>query len=79
MKHIKVLGTGCASCKTTMEMIRQVADEQGIDTKLEKVEDIAEIVATGAMSTPCVVINGKVVHTGGIPSRSQIQCWLREQ
>ncbi len=76
MKHIKVLGTGCASCKTTIEMIRRMADEQGVEIELEKIEDIVEIVAAGVMSTPGVVIDGKAVHAGGIPAIDKIQSWL---
>jgi len=79
MKNIKVLGTGCTSCKTTVEMILRMADEQGVTIELEKVEDIAEIAATGIMSTPGVLVDGKVVHAGGIPSRSQVQSWFRAQ
>jgi len=76
MKHIKVLGAGCASCKTTIEMIQRMADEQGEEIDLEKVEDIAVIVAASVMSTPAVMIDGKVVHRGGIPSKEKIQSWL---
>jgi len=76
MKHIKVLGTGCAGCKTTIEMIRRMADNQGVEIELEKVEDIAAIVAAGVMSTPGVLVDGKVVHAGGTPTKDKIQSWL---
>jgi len=76
MKHIKVLGTGCAGCKTTVEMIRHMADVQGIEIELEKVEDIVAIVAAGVMSTPGVLVDGKVVHAGGVPTKDKIQSWL---
>ncbi|MDQ6956312.1 MAG: thioredoxin family protein, partial [Mariprofundaceae bacterium] len=62
MKHIKVLGTGCANCKATIEMIRNQAEAAGIDITLEKVEDMAVIVAAGILSTPGVLLNDKVVH-----------------
>jgi len=67
MKNIKVLGTGCASCKTTVEMINHLAEEKSVTIELEKVEDLQKIMAYGVMSTPAVVLDGKVVHTGGIP------------
>jgi len=76
MKKVKVLGTGCTSCKITIEMIRDMADKKGLEIELEKVEELAEIVAAGVMSTPAIVINGKVVHAGGIPSKDKIQAWL---
>ncbi|MDD5478080.1 thioredoxin family protein [Rhodoferax sp.] len=73
---IKVLGTGCANCKTTIALIDQVAQAKGVAVKLEKVEDLRAIMGYGVMSTPGVVVNGKVVHTGGIPSRDKIEGWL---
>jgi small redox-active disulfide protein 2 len=76
MKTIKVLGTGCANCKTTLKLIGEVAAAKGIAEQLEKVEDIKDIMAYGVMSTPGVVIDGKVVHAGGIPGRDKIDGWL---
>ena len=73
---IKVLGTGCANCKATIALIDQIAQVKGVTVNLEKVEDIQNIMAYGVMSTPGVVINGKVVHAGGIPSRDKIEQWL---
>lgn len=74
--HIKVLGTGCANCKTTLKLIEDVAAEKGAKVELEKVEDIQAIMGYGVMSTPGVVIDGKVVHAGGVPSRDKIAGWL---
>jgi small redox-active disulfide protein 2 len=73
---IKVLGTGCANCKNTIALIEDVAKAQGVVVQLEKVEDIRVIMGYGVMSTPGVVINGKVVHAGGVPSRDKIAQWL---
>jgi small redox-active disulfide protein 2 len=73
---IKVLGTGCANCKTTLKLIDEVAAEKGVSVQLEKVEDIQAIMGYGVMSTPGVVIDGKVVHAGGVPSRDKIAGWL---
>jgi small redox-active disulfide protein 2 len=69
---IKVLGTGCANCKNTIALIEQVAQAQGVAVTLSKVEDMKDIVGYGVMSTPGVVINGQVVHAGGVPSRDKI-------
>jgi small redox-active disulfide protein 2 len=76
MKNIKVLGTGCANCKTTMKLIEDAAKEKGIEIQLEKVEQLQDIMAYGVMSTPGVVVDGKVVHSGGIPGRDKIAGWL---
>lgn len=73
---IKVLGTGCANCKNTIALIDQVAQAKGVAVKLEKVEELRDIMSYGVMSTPGVVINGKVVHAGGVPSRDKIEQWF---
>lgn len=73
---IKVLGTGCAKCKSTIALIEQVAQDKGAAVTLSKVEELREIMGYGVMSTPGVVINGKVVHAGGVPSREKIEQWL---
>jgi len=76
MKTIKVLGSGCANCKTTATLIQQVAGEMNQDVNVEKVEDIAAIMGYGVMSTPGVVIDETVVHAGGIPDKDTIKTWL---
>ena len=73
---IKVLGSGCANCKATIALIDQIAQAKGVSVKLEKVEELRDIMGYGVMSTPGVVINGKVVHAGGVPSRDNIEKWL---
>lgn len=73
---IKVLGTGCAKCKSTVALIEQVAKAKGVNVTLQKVEEMRDIVNYGVMSTPGVVIDGKVVHAGGVPSRDKIEQWL---
>lgn len=73
---IKVLGTGCANCKATIALIDQIAQAKGVTVKLEKIEELRDIMGYGVMSTPGVVINGKVVHAGGVPSRDKIEQWF---
>lgn len=73
---IKVLGTGCANCKNTIALIDQVAKAKGVAVKLEKVEELRDIMGYGVMRTPGVVINGKVVHAGGVPTREMIEQWF---
>ena len=74
--EIKVLGTGCANCKNTIALIEQVAKAKGVSVTLQKVEELREIMGYGVMSTPGVVIDGKVVHAGGVPSRGKVEQWL---
>jgi small redox-active disulfide protein 2 len=76
MKTIKVLGTGCANCKATVKLIEEVAREKNAEIALEKVEDIQKIMTFNVMSTPAVVIDGQVIHAGGIPARSKVESWF---
>ena len=78
MKEIKVLGTGCANCKNTVALIEEVAKAKGVAISLQKVEEIKDIMSYGVMRTPGVVINGEVVHAGGIPSRDKDEQWLSQ-
>ncbi len=78
MKTIKVLGSGCTNCKITLKLIEEIAGAKGVDIRLEKVEEIGDIMGYGVMSTPGVVIDGKVVHAGGVPDRRTIEMWFEE-
>lgn len=73
---VEVLGTGCANCKRTVQLVEDVAREQGVAIELVKVEELPKIMSYGVMSTPGVVVDGKVVHAGGVPTREKIGQWL---
>ena len=76
MTVIKVLGPGCSNCVQTAKLITKVAEELGVDVEIEKEADLAAIMGYGALSTPGVVIDEKLVHTGGVPSATQVREWL---
>ena len=78
MKHIKVLGTGCRNCDITANALAQAAREAGIEIRMEKVTEIAEIMAHGVISTPGVVIDGRLVHVGSVPTPDQVRAWMRD-
>ena len=78
MKEIKVLGTGCAKCTKTVEIISKIANELNIDVKVIKVTDPEIIMGYGVMSTPAVIIDEINVHSGSIPHRQNIEFWLKE-
>jgi small redox-active disulfide protein 2 len=70
---IKILGTGCAKCKNLEKLTREVVEKNGIDATISKVEDIVEIMKYNIMSTPALVVNGKVEIKGRVPSADEIQ------
>jgi small redox-active disulfide protein 2 len=73
---IKVLGMGCAKCKQTVALIERIAKARGGNVTLEKVEALPDIMSYGVMSTPGVVIDGRVVHAGGVPGADKVESWL---
>ncbi len=75
---IKILGSGCARCKATAELIERVAQAKGVAVSMGKIEDVRAIAGYGVMSTPGVVIDGKVVHAGGVPGREKVEQWFAD-
>ena len=71
--EIKVLGTGCAKCKTLEKVTRQAVEELNLNAAVEKIEDIQKIMEYGIMRTPGLVINGKVVLSGQVPKTSELK------
>ena len=78
MKNIKVLGSGCRNCDTTANLIKLAASQAGVEIELEKVTDMAQIMQYGVMSTPGVVVDGVVVHAGGLPGPELVRQWVSE-
>lgn len=71
--EIKILGTGCPKCKTLEKMTKDTVNELGIDANVTKEEDIMKIMEYGIMRTPGLVIDGKVVMSGRLPSVSELK------
>jgi len=76
--EIKVLGPGCTKCKTLEKMVFNKLAELNIDANVEKVDDIVKIMGYGIMSTPGLIINGKVVLNGRLPSDAELSKLLTE-
>ena len=73
MVEIKILGPGCAKCKTLDKLTWEVVEKNGIDATVTKVEDIMEIMKYSVMSTPALVIDEKVVLKGRVPSLDELK------
>jgi len=75
--EIKVLGSGCSKCRSTIGVIERAAQAARVDIEIVKVENAEEIRRSGVKATPAVMIDGKLVHSGGIPSHEEVQGWLK--
>lgn len=71
--NIKVLGTGCPSCKKLEANAKEVVKELGLDVEVEKVTEIEDILSYGVMGIPALVVNDKVVSTGKVLNPKQIK------
>ena len=71
--EIKVLGTGCAGCRTLYETVTQAIAELGISAEIVKEEDIAEILSYGIMTLPGLVVDGRVVSAGRKLSLAEVK------
>jgi small redox-active disulfide protein 2 len=71
--EIKVLGPGCKNCITLNRIAHEVVEKMGISATFEKIEDYAAIASYGVMSTPALVVNGKLVMSGRVPTPRHLQ------
>jgi thiol-disulfide isomerase/thioredoxin len=77
MKEIIILGSGCAKCVKTTEFIQQLADECNIPVNVVKETSPEVIMSYGVMSTPAIVIDNVLMHSGSIPDRKTVESWLK--
>lgn len=76
MKTVKILGSGCANCRKLEAVAREAAAAAGVDAEFVKVTDLAAIMAYDVLSTPGLVIDERLVSSGRIPTKAEIQAWL---
>jgi small redox-active disulfide protein 2 len=76
MKDVKVLGPGCKRCDAAVQMVKDAAAVAGVEVAVAKVTDYAEIAGYGIASTPGIVVDGKVVHAGGLPKAEDLARWI---
>lgn len=77
MKQIKVLGSGCSKCIKTAELIESVATECSVPVNVVKETNPEVMMSYGVMSTPAVVVDDVLVHSGSVPDRTKIEGWLK--
>ncbi|WP_291318532.1 thioredoxin family protein [Desulfonatronospira sp.] len=72
MMEIKVAGPGCPKCNQLENLVKEVVSELGMDAQVSKITDFSEIVQTGIMTTPGLIVNGKVKVSGKLPTKEEI-------
>jgi len=77
--EIKILGPGCPKCKVTESQVRRAVEQLGLIVQITKVEDLKEIMSYNILSTPALLINGKVKSVGRVPSLEDIKRFIKEE
>jgi small redox-active disulfide protein 2 len=75
--EIKVCGPGCANCTKAENIVKEAVAAAGIDAKIYKITDFAEMAKLGVLSTPAIVINGKIKCVGKVPSKKEVMEWIK--
>ena len=78
MLNIKILGSGCTNCKRLEQIVRKAIENNSLEAEIEKVTDFQEITKWPILSTPGLVVDGKVLSSGRIPSEAEITDWLNK-
>jgi len=75
--EIKVCGPGCANCTKAESIVREAVAEAGVDARILKISDFAEMAKLGVLSTPAIVIDGKIKCVGKVPGKKEVLAWLK--
>lgn len=73
---IEVLGTGCTTCNTAEAVVKEAAEKSGLDVEVVKVSDRLKIAKAGVLMTPGIVVDGRIMLTGKVPSVEQVLDWI---
>ena len=74
---ILVCGPGCPNCTKAEDIVKEAVADAGIDADILKVTDFAEMAKLGVLSTPAIVINGKIMSVGKVPAKNEVLSWIK--
>lgn len=75
--EIKVCGPGCANCNKAENIVREAVAESGLDARVFKISDFAEMAKLGVLSTPAIVIDSQIKCVGKVPTKDEVLEWLK--
>jgi small redox-active disulfide protein 2 len=75
--EIKVCGPGCANCTKAENIVKEAVADVGIAAEVVKITDFAEMAKLGVLSTPAIVIDGKIMCVGKVPAKSEVLAWIK--
>ena len=75
--EIKICGPGCANCTKTETIVREAVADSGIHARIVKISDFAEMAKLGVLSTPAVLVNGRIKCVGKVPTKNEVSEWLK--
>lgn len=78
MIEIKVLGPGCANCIKLENLVKEVVAENNIEANIEKITDMEKFLDYGIMLTPGLIVNGKALVSGKLPTKATLEHWLKD-
>jgi small redox-active disulfide protein 2 len=78
MLEVKVAGPGCRNCQEVKSRVAKVLAELKVESPIVELKEYQDIAAAGIMTTPGLIVNGKIVCQGKIPSEGLIKGWLTE-
>ena len=72
-------GPGCANCTKAENIVREAVADAGVDAEILKISDFAEMAKLGVLSTPAIVIDGRIKCVGKVPAKNEVLAWLKEK
>ena len=75
--EIKVCGPGCANCTKAENIVKEAVADAGIEAEVVKITDFVEMAQLGVLSTPAIVIDGKIMCVGKVPAKSEVLAWIK--
>ena len=78
MLTIRIVGPGCSNCQNLFQLCLNVAEENKLEADVQKITDRDKFAELGIWMTPALIVNGKILSQGKIPTKSTLEHWLKD-